>query len=127
MMKDNIARTLAWDEWLITHLMFGPTTMLTYALVGALVAARHPRSPIGWLLSAEGLFSALTMFASNFDALSLPSSILIITMIEDDAVFAACTPAPAGTWSRARSHRRCCAPSAPSPTARRSFARATPA
>jgi hypothetical protein len=77
------------DEWLVTHLMFGPATMLTYALVVALVAARHLRSPIGWLLSAEGLFSALTMFASNFDTLSLPSGILIVTMIEDNSAVAA--------------------------------------
>ena len=37
-----------------THEMLRMLTLLTYAGVGALVAARQPRNPLGWLLLAEG-------------------------------------------------------------------------
>jgi hypothetical protein len=73
MNKIDLARPLAWtlaalsltltlaglaagwragEEWLDTHLLFGPVTAITYGLVGALVAARQPRNPIGWIFSA---------------------------------------------------------------------------
>ena len=31
------------------HLWFSPLSTVTFALVGALVASRHPRNPIGWM------------------------------------------------------------------------------
>jgi hypothetical protein len=46
---DLWARTWLWPE-ILTGL-----GMLVYALVGALVAARQPRNPIGWILCAMGL------------------------------------------------------------------------
>jgi len=33
---------------------------VTYATVGALIASRHPRNPVGWLFAALGLGSAVT-------------------------------------------------------------------
>ena len=33
-------------------------TFLTYAVVGALIASRHPRNPVGWLFCAVGLYFA---------------------------------------------------------------------
>ena len=33
-------------------------TFLTYAVVGSLIASRHPRNPVGWLFCAAGIFFA---------------------------------------------------------------------
>ena len=51
---------------LVWHRLFGPGTTITYALVGALVAARHPRNPIGWIFCVEGVLFGLTEFASSY-------------------------------------------------------------
>src|SRR6266508_6783114 len=57
------------EGWLI---LFGPATAVTYALVGALVATRQPRNPIGWIFSAEGVFAGLTsLSSSNYSGLCL--------------------------------------------------------
>jgi signal transduction histidine kinase len=95
MNKTALARPLAWslaalalvlalvglagswragEERQITHLLFGPVTAIAYALVGALVAARQPRNPIGWIFSAEGVFAGLTIFSSNYHMLVLWNS-----------------------------------------------------
>ena len=37
--------------------LFG-LTFTAYAVVGALIATRHPRNPVGWLFCAAGLLSA---------------------------------------------------------------------
>src|SRR5687768_12777725 len=89
--KSDLARPLAWSiaalslmltvaglalslwalargagQWsLAPHLWFAPATSVTYALVGALVAARHPRNPIGWIMSAVGTSSALTLLSAD--------------------------------------------------------------
>lgn len=39
---------------------FFGTAFVAYAVVGALIASRHPRNPVGWLFAALGLLSALT-------------------------------------------------------------------
>lgn len=39
-----------------------------YTVIGALVASRAPRNPIGWLLSFTGLFATLTFFVSQYAA-----------------------------------------------------------
>jgi hypothetical protein len=53
-------------QWsLAPHLWFAPATSVTYALVGALVTARHPRNPIGWIMSTVGVLSALTLLAAD--------------------------------------------------------------
>jgi len=92
MKKIDLARPLAWflaalsvvstlaglaaswragEDWLATHLLFGPVTAITYALVGALVAARQPRNPIGWIFSVVGVFAGLTSLASDGNYLGL--------------------------------------------------------
>jgi signal transduction histidine kinase len=87
MNKTDVARPLAWSiaalsltlavgglalswragpQWQATPLLFGPVTTITYALVGALVASRHPRNPIGWIFSTEGVLFGLVILASNY-------------------------------------------------------------
>jgi hypothetical protein len=46
-------------EWLVMHLVFSPLPTVAYALVGALIAVRRPRNPIGWIFSAVGVFAGL--------------------------------------------------------------------
>jgi len=48
------------------HTSFGPVLTLTFALVGALIALRQPRNPIGWICSAVGLFSGLNSLGSGY-------------------------------------------------------------
>ena len=38
--------------------VFFMLTFLTYAVVGALIASRHPRNPVGWLFCVVGLYFA---------------------------------------------------------------------
>jgi signal transduction histidine kinase len=45
---------------LVFTLVFGCVSTIVYAVLGALVAARHPRNPIGWLLSAVAVLFGLT-------------------------------------------------------------------
>lgn len=56
---------LSGEEWLATHLLFGPATAVAYALVGALVAVHRPHNPIGWIFSVEGVFTGLTVLVSG--------------------------------------------------------------
>jgi signal transduction histidine kinase len=53
-------------RWLGTHMLFAPVTTITYALMGALVAARQPRNPIGWIFGAVGVFAGLTWLSSSY-------------------------------------------------------------
>jgi hypothetical protein len=46
--------------------LYSSVTTMTYVLVGALVASRHPRNPIGWLFSAEGVLFGLTILSSDY-------------------------------------------------------------
>jgi hypothetical protein len=92
MKKIDVARPLAWslaalsllltlaglaaswhagEEWRATHLLFGPVAAITYAVVGALIAARQPRNPIGWIFSAEGVSAGLTICSSYYQMLGL--------------------------------------------------------
>ena len=92
MNKTDMARPLAWilaalslalalaglaaawrtgEEWQATYLLFGPVTAIAYALVGALVAARQPRNPIGWIFSAVGVFAGLTSLLGDRNYLGL--------------------------------------------------------
>jgi two-component system, NarL family, sensor kinase len=48
-----------------SHQFFTPVLTITYGVVGALVASRHPRNPIGWIFCAIGFLSALNMLASG--------------------------------------------------------------
>lgn len=53
-----------------THLFFSPVITLSFSLVGALVASRHPRNPIGWIFLAVGFLSALNLDAPIYILLS---------------------------------------------------------
>ena len=59
------------EGWLGVHILFGPATAVTYTLVGALVATRQPRNPIGWIFCAVGLFAGLTSLVSDNNYLGL--------------------------------------------------------
>ncbi len=48
------------------HLWFSPLSTVAFALVGALVASRHPRNPIGWICSTVGVFIGLTLGAYGY-------------------------------------------------------------
>ncbi|MFL5803588.1 MAG: GAF domain-containing sensor histidine kinase [Roseiflexaceae bacterium] len=88
MSKIALARLLAWSlaalsltlvvagigitwragrQWPVTHMLFAPATAVTYALVGVLVASRHPRNPIGWIFSAEGVLAGLASLSSSYE------------------------------------------------------------
>ncbi|MDQ3610143.1 MAG: hypothetical protein M4D85_00810 [Actinomycetota bacterium] len=43
--------------------IFFALAFVAYATVGALIASRHPRNPVGWLFAAIGLLSAATELA----------------------------------------------------------------
>lgn len=49
-----------------SHQFFTPVLTMTYGVVGALVASRHPRNPIGWIFCAIGFLSALNMLAVGY-------------------------------------------------------------
>ncbi len=51
---------------LFSHQFFTPVVTITYGIVGALVASRHPRNPIGWIFCAIGFLSALDMFGAGY-------------------------------------------------------------
>jgi signal transduction histidine kinase len=62
-----------------SHQLFTPVATIAYGVVGALVASRHPRNPIGWLFCATGFLSSLNMFGAGYmlyDELALKSSSL---------------------------------------------------
>jgi signal transduction histidine kinase len=51
---------------LFSHQFVTPVATITFGVVGALVASRHPRNPIGWLFCATGFLSALNMFGTGY-------------------------------------------------------------
>src|SRR5262245_47018360 len=55
---------------LAPHQFFNPLITLAFSSVGALVAARHPRNPIGWMLGATGFLSALDLLALGYSLYS---------------------------------------------------------
>jgi signal transduction histidine kinase len=59
------------EQSLVTHLVFSPITTIAYALVGALIAVRQPRNPIGWIFSAVSVFAGLTSLVSDENYLGL--------------------------------------------------------
>ena len=64
----SILALIADDEHLgpFPHQFFNPLLTLTYGVVGTLVAARHPRNPIGWMFCATGFLSALSMLSAGY-------------------------------------------------------------
>lgn len=59
----------AGQPWPPPHIWFNPLFSAMYAVVGALIAERHSRNPIGWICSAAGVFAALTSAAFGYRAL----------------------------------------------------------
>jgi signal transduction histidine kinase len=51
---------------LAPHQVFNPLITLSFSTVGALIASRHPRNPIGWILVATGFLSALDLLALGY-------------------------------------------------------------
>src|SRR5215204_1898144 len=49
-----------------SHQFFTPLLTITYCVVGALVASRHPHNPIGWIFCAIGFLSALNMLSVGY-------------------------------------------------------------
>jgi two-component system, NarL family, sensor kinase len=45
---------------ILSHLALTPFITAAYAIIGALVALRHPKNPIGWIFLSVGLLYALT-------------------------------------------------------------------
>jgi signal transduction histidine kinase len=48
----------------VSHQTLTPFITIGFAILGALVASRHPRHPIGWIFLAVGLLYALTALAA---------------------------------------------------------------
>src|SRR5678815_4377690 len=61
---------------MFSHQFFTPLLTTTYCVVGALVASRHPRNPIGWIFCATGFLSALNMLSAGY---ALYSELVIMT------------------------------------------------
>ena len=49
-----------------SHQFFTPVLTLAYCVVGASVASRQPRNPIGWMFCVTGLLSALNMLSAGY-------------------------------------------------------------
>ena len=49
-----------------SHQFFTPVLTITYGVVGALVASRHPRNPIGWIFCTTGFLTALNMLVAGY-------------------------------------------------------------
>lgn len=61
-----LALTANGKQATFSHQFFTPLLTTTYCVVGALVASRHPRNPIGWMFCATGFLSAINMLSSGY-------------------------------------------------------------
>jgi signal transduction histidine kinase len=52
--------------WLPPHLWASVVSIITFAMVGALVATRHARNPVGWICLVVAVLTALTLFAFSY-------------------------------------------------------------
>lgn len=60
------ALTISGQGVTFSHQFFTPLVTLTYGVVGALLASRHPRNLIGWMFCTIGFFSALNMLSVGY-------------------------------------------------------------
>lgn len=49
-----------------SHQFFTPPLTITYGVVGALIASRHPRNLIGWIFCTIGFLSAFNMLSAGY-------------------------------------------------------------
>ncbi len=61
---------------ILTHQTLTPFITTGFAVIGALVASRHPRNPIGWMFVTVGILYALVALAAGLFNYSTPSSTL---------------------------------------------------
>lgn len=61
-----LAQRAAGTGVIFSHQFFTPLLTITYCGVGALVASRHPRSPIGWMFCITGFLSAVNMLSAGY-------------------------------------------------------------
>ena len=61
-----LALTANGNHATFSHQFFTPLLTITYCIVGALVASRHPRNLIGWMFCATGFLSAFNMLSSGY-------------------------------------------------------------
>jgi signal transduction histidine kinase len=69
------------SDWVSTVILLG---MTAFATVGALIASRHPRNPIGWVFSAIGFGIVLYAFRENYVVYGLfanPGSLPGVTIV----------------------------------------------
>jgi signal transduction histidine kinase len=55
-----------WQGPLGPHQFLNPLGTITFSIVGVLVASRHPRNPIGWLLNGTGFVFSLSLLALGY-------------------------------------------------------------
>ncbi len=67
----------SWDVNLSLSLQVAETLFLVFPLVGALIAAKRPRNPVGWILLADGLLFMLSFMFDYYRILgvSVPGSL----------------------------------------------------
>src|SRR5688500_17893580 len=61
---------------IISHQSLTPFITIVYAVIGALVASRYTRNPIGWIFVTVGLLSALTALAAAISVYGSSSSLV---------------------------------------------------
>ena len=62
-------------------------TLLTFSLVGAIIASRHPRNTIGWLFCSVGVTIGLNSFAGDYTEYWLASGFGMRSLGETAAWF----------------------------------------
>jgi hypothetical protein len=63
-------------------------TILTFSVVGAIIASRHPRNAIGWLFCSVGVTIGLNSFAGDYAEFWLASGFGISSLGQTAAWFA---------------------------------------
>jgi len=67
LLNGRTAREIFVDEGIVTI----ATLVVTFAVVGALVASHRPRNPIGWIFCAAALFQGLSISGYEYATYAL--------------------------------------------------------